>query len=75
VEIGGRRKLTTLCHLGNLKITCKRICKFCVSGVTSERLSKASSLRLEGFLFVRVWIQPFSHIALKSQAANFAGII
>jgi hypothetical protein len=50
VEIGGRHKLTTLCHLGNLRITQKRICKFSVSGAISRRLSKACSSRFKTVL-------------------------
>ena len=54
MEIGGRRKLTILCHLGSLGVTQRMASKCCASGATSERLSKASSLRLEGFLIVLV---------------------
>ena len=51
VEIGGRHKLITLCHLGSLRVTQKRISRLCVSGATSERLSKASSLRSVPLLY------------------------
>lgn len=50
MEIGGRHRLITLCHLGNLRITQKRISKSCASGAISGRLSKASSSRFKTVL-------------------------
>jgi hypothetical protein len=71
VEIGGRHKLTTLFLSRFLKITQRTIFKSCASGAISERLSKASSLLLEGSLLLLVWRQPFSVQGFKSQAVNF----
>lgn len=49
MEISGRRKLTTLFLSKSLRIIQRRICKSSASDAISKRLSRASSLPLEGF--------------------------
>jgi hypothetical protein len=50
VEIGGRHKLITLCLSSFAKIILRKISRSYVSGVISERLSKASSSRFKTLL-------------------------